>query len=147
MTMEPSTSDTPYSIRDCRPEEAEAVIELWRRAGTIPSRTDTPDELRRAIAHPATCILLAEAGEQLVGSIIGTFDGWRGNIYRLAVQPEHRRQGIARALVTGVEERLRQAGAQRITALVAQADLTAVAFWEDTEFELDTRIARYVRTL
>jgi ribosomal protein S18 acetylase RimI-like enzyme len=136
-----------YSIRDCRPEDAEAVIELWRRADAIPSRTDTPDELRRALAHPATCILLAETGEQLVGSIIGTFDGWRGNIYRLVVHPERRRQGIAHHLLAEVESRLREAGAQRITALVAQGHSTAVAFWDATEFELDTRIVRYVCTL
>src|SRR5207245_1502117 len=129
------------------PEDAERVIDLWRRAGATPSRTDTPEELRRAITHPATCILLAEAREQLVGSIIGTFDGWRGNIYRLVVHPEHRRQGMASALVAEVENYLHQAGAKRITALVERDHPEAVAFWEATNFALDTRIVRYVRTL
>jgi ribosomal protein S18 acetylase RimI-like enzyme len=54
----------------------------------------------------------------MIGSIIGTFDGWRGNIYRLAVHPDFRRHGVARALVAEVEKKLAEQGAKRITALV-----------------------------
>jgi ribosomal protein S18 acetylase RimI-like enzyme len=138
---------TGWSIRDGRCEDAEAVLELWRRAAATPSVTDTPEELRRAVMHGGTWVLLAEAGEQLIGSIIGTFDGWRGNIYRLAVHPEHRRLGIARALVAEVERRLREVGAKRITALVEKDHSGAVGFWEAAGYESDRRIARYVRSL
>jgi ribosomal protein S18 acetylase RimI-like enzyme len=123
------------------------VLEFWRQAAATPSVTDTPEELRRAIMHDGTWVLLAEAGGQPVGSIIGTFDGWRGNIYRLAVHPEHRRRGIARALVIEVEKRLCEAGAKRITALVEKDHSGAVGFWEAAGYESDLRIARHVRTL
>jgi ribosomal protein S18 acetylase RimI-like enzyme len=63
------------------------------------------------------------------------------------VHPEHRRQGIASALVAEVEKHLHQAGAKRITALVERDHPEAVSFWEATNFVLDTRIVRYVRTL
>jgi ribosomal protein S18 acetylase RimI-like enzyme len=53
-----------------------------------------------------------------VGSIIGTFNGWRGNIYRLVVHPRCRRQAIAQKLVGEVEKRLSCQGTKRITALV-----------------------------
>jgi ribosomal protein S18 acetylase RimI-like enzyme len=43
-------------------------------------------------------LLVAEIDDKIVGSIIATFDGWRGIIYRLAVHPNVRRQGIARRL-------------------------------------------------
>jgi ribosomal protein S18 acetylase RimI-like enzyme len=85
-------------IRACRLEDIEEVLDLWRQAEAIPSVTDTADDLRRVVAESPAHVLVAEAGGRLVGSIIGTFDGWRGNIYRLAVHPEHRRQGVARAL-------------------------------------------------
>jgi ribosomal protein S18 acetylase RimI-like enzyme len=56
-------------------------------------------------ASPAH-VLMAEVEGRAVGSIIGTFDGWRGNICRLGVRPDFRRQGVAHALVVEVEKRL-----------------------------------------
>jgi ribosomal protein S18 acetylase RimI-like enzyme len=133
------------SIRACRPEDIEAVLELWRQAEATPSVTDTADDLRRAIAESPAHVLVAETGGRVVGSIIGTFDGWRGNIYRLAVHPDCRRQGIARALVAEVERRLARQGAKRITALVEKDHPWAMSFWEAVGYRVDERIVRRVR--
>jgi len=140
-------TDARWLVRDGRAGDSEALLDLWRRAGATPSVTDTAEAVRRAIAHPAAWVLLAEVDGQLIGSIIGTFDGWRGNIYRLSVDPAYRRRGVARDLVEEVEQRLRQAGAKRITALVEHGHPEPVAFWEAAGYERDRRIARYIRSL
>jgi ribosomal protein S18 acetylase RimI-like enzyme len=135
------------SIRACRVEDIEGVLELWRQADAIPSVTDTVEDLRRAITESPAHVLVAEVKGRLIGSIIGTFDGWRGNIYRLAVHPDFRRQGVACALVSEVEERLTQQGAKRITALVEKNHPLAMTFWEAVGYRVDERIVRRVRTL
>jgi ribosomal protein S18 acetylase RimI-like enzyme len=135
------------SIRACRLEEREVVLELWRQADATPGVTDTVEDLERAIADSPAHVLVAEVGGHVIGSIIGTFDGWRGNIYRLAVHPEHRRQGVARALVAEVERRLTRQGAKRITALVEKDHPWAMTFWEAVGYRLDERIGRCVRNL
>jgi ribosomal protein S18 acetylase RimI-like enzyme len=135
------------SIRTCRLEDIDGVLELWRQAEATPSVTDTAADLCRAVAGSQANVLVGEVGGQVVGSIIGTFDGWRGNIYRLAVRPDHRRRGIARALVAEVEKRLARQGARRITALVEKDHPLPMAFWEAVGYRLDQRIVRRVRNV
>ena len=135
------------SVRHCRAEDVEAVLELWREAGATPGVTDTAEDLRRAVTGGRALVLVAEVRGRVIGSVIGTFDGWRGNIYRLAVHPASRRRGIARALVADAERRLIHQGARRITALVEKDHDWAVGFWEAVGYRADDRIVRHVRNL
>jgi ribosomal protein S18 acetylase RimI-like enzyme len=135
------------TIRDARLEDVHAVLELWRAADATPGVTDTSADLRRAIADSPATVLLAERDARLVGSIIGAFDGWRGNIYRLAVHPDARRRGVARALLAEVEKRLSAQGVKRITALVEKGHPRAMGFWEAVGYRVDERIVRRVRNL
>jgi ribosomal protein S18 acetylase RimI-like enzyme len=90
---------------------------------------------------------VAEGESRVIGSIIGVFDGWRGNIYRLAVYPDCRRQGIARALLAEVERKLADQGAKRITTLGEKDHPWAMRFWEAVGYRVDERIVRRVRNL
>ena len=139
-----NTLTDPFLIRECHPEEAEALLALWQAAGTSPSITDTITDVRGVIESHAS-VLVAEVNERIVGSLIATFDGWRGNMYRIAVHPDYRRRGIGRALVTEGERRLAKLGAKRITALVEEKYPWATAFWLDVGYEIEPGIVRFFR--
>lgn len=131
-------------IRPCRPDEGPALLDLWHHADASPSPTDTPEQVDQVIRDPAASVLVAVDNDLLVGSIIGGWDGWRGNLYRLAVLPSYRRRGVARALVAAAEERLAERGARRVSALVEHDHPWAVGFW-DSLYEPDPRMIRYVK--
>jgi len=95
-------------------------------------------------------VLVAEADGHIAGTVIGAWDGWRGNIYRLAVAPAFRRRGLARMLVAEADRALHRMGARRITALVESDHPWATDFWDSlasSGYRHDERMRRYVKSL
>ena len=135
-------------IRRVREGEVAAVLQMWQAAGvTPPSASDSIEGLARLIREPAALLLVAAIDDHIVGSVIGGWDGWRGNIYRLAVTPEHRRKGIARQLVAEISAELFAKGATRLSALVEHEHQWAMDFWDsvsDLGYERDLKFARYI---
>jgi ribosomal protein S18 acetylase RimI-like enzyme len=144
-------SDPTTAVRAAGPGDVPAVLALWARARSANASTpDTPEALGRLLDDDPGALLVADAGADggpIAGAVIAAWDGWRGNMYRLAVDPAHRRRGVARALVRAGEERLARRGARRITALVAHEESEAVGLWEAAGYVRDATIARFVRTL
>jgi ribosomal protein S18 acetylase RimI-like enzyme len=141
-------TDRDFVVRAGRPQEASAILELWQRARSAHATTaDRLEEVQRLLSATPGSLLVADADGAILGALIAAWDGWRGNMYRLAVRDEHRRRGIGLALVQAGEERLRRQGARRITALVGYEDEVAAAFWECVGYPQDREIGRRVRNL
>jgi ribosomal protein S18 acetylase RimI-like enzyme len=150
-------------VRPARRSEIPAVLALWREADAVPSISDDPASLRRLLDTSEDALLVAEtadnpepggpepdgpgAGGLLVGTIVAGWDGWRGNLYRLAVLPAARRRGIALRLVAEAERRLAEKGAIRLSALVMSEHDPAVALWLAAGYARDPRVGRFVRSL
>ena len=111
------------------------------------TRPSTCGAQRRTIEHPGVVFVLAVEDGHIVGSVIGAYDGWRGNMYRLVVHPSHRRKGIARALIREVENVFGACDVKRVTALVVEDGHPAGEFWEAVGYLRDERMRRHVRSL
>ena len=124
------------------------MLELWQIAEAIPRPTDTLPNVERMVReHPGTLLVGEEKG-RIVGTVIAGWDGWRGGIYRLAVLPECRRRGVARALVAEAERQLAARGARRLSAMVARDEPQAVAFWDAADgWSREPRWHRYAKDL
>lgn len=133
------------SIRAAEQHEAGALLDLWRHADAVPSVTDDAESVSRMIG--AGAVLVATHEDEIVGSVIATFDGWRGAVYRLAVHPAHRRRGVAKALAAAAEDRLRSLGAKRVAANVVADREAAVAAWVSAGYSRDDHTVRYTKNL
>jgi ribosomal protein S18 acetylase RimI-like enzyme len=139
------TTDTVI-VRTGTEAEIDAVLRVWSDAEAHPTMTDDAASVVALVRRQPDALLVAEIGDRLVGTLIATWDGWRGNMYRLAVVPDQRRRRIAASLVEEAERRLRTAGCRRVTALVVDVDLHAGDFWTHVGYEIYP-MKRYVHTL
>ena len=127
-------------------DDIAAVLAFWREATAEPSTTDDADALAALLARSPDGLILAVSDGAIVGSIIGAWDGWRGALYRLAVSPAYRRQGIATALVAAAEQLLRDAGVRRMGLIAGRAGGAGVeAFWRSAGYEATEQV-RFVKT-
>jgi ribosomal protein S18 acetylase RimI-like enzyme len=137
-----------FTIRHCRQADVPAVLDLWTEARSEHASTpDRPEEVERLVDDSPAALLVAEQDGEIIGALIAAWDGWRGNMYRLAVRDEHRRKGVGMALARVGEDYLRECGVQRVTALVAFDDEVAGGFWEEAGYPMDREIGRRVRNL
>lgn len=136
------------NVRRGRRSDVVAVLELWAEARSGHASTaDRREDVERLVEDSPAALLVAEQGGEIVGALIAAWDGWRGNMYRLAVREGHRREGIGLALTRTGEDYLRQCGVRRVTALVAFDDEVAGGFWESAGYPQDGAIGRRVRNL
>ena len=118
------------------PQDYPAVRALWEsmEKGVNVGRSDSPEEIAKKTSRDPDLFLLAEVDGEIVGSIIGGFDGRRGMLYHLAVKREFRRQGIAAQLMDEVESRLRAKGCLKCYLLVMQGNDEAAQFYEQHDW-------------
>jgi ribosomal protein S18 acetylase RimI-like enzyme len=136
------------TIRRCNYDDIGAVLRLWSLARSQhASRPDRREDIECLIEGGPAALLVAEAEEEVIGAVIAGWDGWRGNIYRLAIHQDHRRRGIGLRLTRAAESYFRDQGVERVTALVAFDDEAAGSFWDSAGYPQDDKIGRRVRNI
>src|SRR4029078_3276353 len=116
-------------LRRATEDDAESILAFWKSSNATTGSTDDVNTVRGVDGNPAAVFLLAVEDGEIIGSVIGTFDGWRGHMSRLVVHPRRRRQGIARQLIRQVEAFFSERSVKRIYALVEVDQPVAQAFW------------------
>ncbi len=125
-----------------------AILAFWRVAAEDAHRpVDTPAALAALHLRDPEALILAVDGDEIVGSVIAGWDGWRCHLYRLAVRPSRRREGIGRALVDAAEDRFRILGGTRVDAMVLDDNERAHAIWQAAGYHRQAEWARWIKPL
>ena len=136
---------TDIALRTAGPGDIAELLRFWTGAARGRSVSDDETGVTRLLARDPDAVIVAEVDGRIVGSLIVGWDGWRAHLYRLAVAPEHRRQGIGRTLVAEGERRLRALGARRFEAMVLDDNEDGQAAWRAAGYRPDRAWSRWTR--
>jgi ribosomal protein S18 acetylase RimI-like enzyme len=114
-------------IRTLADHDLPAAHALWARTEHLGPAPEA--EVAQLRAFEPELVLAAHDEHGLLGVVLGSFDGRRGWINRLAVDGRARRLGVARALVEELERRLRERGCVQVNLLVLEDNAAGRAFW------------------
>lgn len=122
----------------------EAVIGLMKRTPGVSFRdADSYEATARYLERNPNLSFVAYEGSMMIGCIMSGHDGRRGYLQHLVVLPEHRRKGVASALVEECLVALENLGIQKVHIDVLKTNQSAQTYWERQGWELRTDIHRY----
>jgi ribosomal protein S18 acetylase RimI-like enzyme len=122
-------------IREFKIEDYSTVRDLWYTAGLILRPGDELEDVKLKLQRDPELFLVAEHDQEVVGTVMGGWDGRRGWIYHLAVRPENQRKGIGVGLVREVERRLVAKGAKKVNAQVYKWNERSSEFFKAIGYE------------
>jgi ribosomal protein S18 acetylase RimI-like enzyme len=130
------------TVREMTLDDYDAVTRVWTEAGLPfrPQGRDRREKMRVEMERGTAVFLVAVAGDEVVGVVLGTHDGRRGWINRLAVLPAYQRQGIAGRLVRGVEARTDAMGIDIVAALIESENEASLAFFRQMDYAHSTEV-------
>jgi ribosomal protein S18 acetylase RimI-like enzyme len=139
------------TLREFRfPDDYEEVYGLWETAGPgiRLRRSDTLEEIGKKVERDPDLFLLAVIDSEIVGTVMGGFDGRRGLIYHLVVKAGYREQGLGGKLMDEVERRLKKKGCIKSYLLVTRDNASAMHFYEKRGWQnMDTTVFIYGKDL
>jgi len=126
------------SIRPFRDADERGLVALW--SAVLPPNAphnDPATSLRMKLAVDRELLLVAEARGEVVGAVMGGYDGHRGWVYSLAVRADHQRRGVGTALVRRLEGMLAERGCLKVNLQVRSTNAAVVAFYEKLGFRVE----------
>lgn len=135
------------TLRTAGPADIGPLLDFWRTAAEGTSISDDQEGLARLLARDPEALLVAECEERIVGTVIAGWDGWRCHLYRLAVAPDARRQGVATALLRTAEQRFVALGGRRGDAMVLDRNELGRHAWQAAGYGPEPHWTRWTKPL
>ncbi len=135
--MSASAEIRPYAATD-----EDAVVALWQKVfPDDPPHQNHHTNIRLKTIYQPELFLVAVREGTVIGTIMAGYDGHRGWIYRVAVDPRHQRHGVGTLLVRRAEQELIARGAPKINLQVRTTNRQVVAFYEHLGYAVEERIS------
>lgn len=123
---------TPLTAGNCS-----FLLSLYTCSRVANGYTTAREEIARTIKQNEGLFLVVEEGESLIGAVMGCYDGRRGWVNHLAVDPDCHGKQVGRLLLEELEKRFRQIGCKKVNLLVQQSNNKVLGFYEKLGYQTD----------
>ena len=113
------------------------IIDLWQQCKLITASNDPNKDINRKLTCDPELFLVGRVDGIVMASIMGGYEGHRGWINYLAVNPEYQRRGYAKALMNSIEQRLLERGCPKINLQVRETNEEVHNFYHAIGYNVD----------
>ena len=140
--VNPTISD--YSIRVFRSCDTDAVVDLWQRCDLVRPWNDPHKDIARKQADSPDLFFVLESLPQpagIVGSVMAGYEGHRGWVNYLAIEPSMRKLGLGRKIMAHVEQELLRCGCPKINLQVRETNQDVIEFYQSLGYQIDAAVS------
>lgn len=130
-----------FHIRPYRKTDRAAVVELWQSTGLTKPQNDPNKDIDRKLKVDPELFLVGEVQGTLVATVMAGYEGHRGWVNYLAVQPGHHREGFGRLLMAQVETLLKDRGCPKVNLQVRSSNADVIAFYQALGYVVDPAVS------
>ena len=133
--------DCGVRIEPYQTQHETAVIDLWIRCGLVTPQNNPRLDIARKLAVAPELFLVGKVNEEVVATVMAGYEGHRGWINYLAVEPRLQKTGCGRAIMEHAEALLRERGCPKINLQVRTTNQKVIEFYRRIGFSVDEALS------
>jgi ribosomal protein S18 acetylase RimI-like enzyme len=128
-------------IRTYKPEDEGAVIELWKKCDLVRPWNNPRFDIARKLRVNPELFLVGILENNVIATAMGGYEGHRGWVNYLAVNPAYQRRGYGRRMMQEIEKSLFALGCPKINLQVRNGNVSALEFYSKIGYKDDNVIS------
>ncbi|MFQ5715008.1 MAG: GNAT family acetyltransferase [Candidatus Scalinduaceae bacterium] len=117
-------------IREYQEGDEKEVIKLWFKCNLAIPGSNPKRDIERKLKVDRDLFLVGNVNGKIVASVMGGYEGHRGWINYLAVDPKYQRRGYGRLMMEAVEQCIKEKGCPRVNLQVRSANKGVIEFYQ-----------------
>ncbi len=123
-------------IKEFSMEVYNDIIILWRKVGISVGSTDTKEEIKRILDKNPHLFLVGKIHQKIIGVVIGGFDGRRGYVHHLAIDPDYQKKGYGKMIMDELIDRFRKMRVHKVHLFIEKYNKGVVNFYKNLGWEI-----------
>jgi len=112
------------------------IIDLWKRSGIELSSSDTRDEIARILKRNPDLFLIGKENEKVIAVVMGAFDGRRGYVHHLAIDPDYQKKKYGKMMMDELIEKFHVKKTHKVHLFIENYNKEVVNFYRKLGWEV-----------
>jgi ribosomal protein S18 acetylase RimI-like enzyme len=117
-------------IRPFKKSDEEEVIKLWFKCNLVVPWNNQKSDIVRKLKVNTELFLVGIIDDKIISTVMGGYEGHRGWVNYLAVDPDFQKQKYGKEIMRVIEDKLKELGCPKINLQVRDDNTEVIEFYK-----------------